>query len=268
MRVEQTTIMASYNKRGYRNKQKPENDNQETQTEDSTTAEVFESLDQSASKTEEFVSKYQKQIFGAIIIVVVVVLGSLAYQKFIVEPNDIEAANELNQAQVYFKNAIEASGKDAKDSLYTLAIDGGNGKFGFPDIADQYSGTKSGNLANYYAGMAYFRLADYQKAIEYLDNFSSEDELLMPMAQGTIADAFQQIGQTDKALEYYEKAANLRSNSFTAPKYLLKAAITAIELKKADVALKYLNKLKDNYPDSEEAKNSDVYLGQANAMQK
>jgi tetratricopeptide (TPR) repeat protein len=260
--------MASYKKRGYKNKQTKENDQpNDVDTQDSTTAEVFESLDQSASKTEEFISKYQKQIFGAIIVVVVVVLGSLAYQKFIVEPTEAEAANELNQAQMYFKNAIEASGKNAKDSLYTLSLDGGNGKFGFTDIASQYSGTKSGNLANYYAGMSYFKLSNYEKAIEYLDAFSSDDELLMPMAQGTIADAFQQIGQTDKALDYYEKAANLRSNSFTTSKYLLKAAITAIELGKADIALEHLNNLKDNYSETEEAKQADVYLGQAEAMQ-
>lgn len=268
MRVDQTIIMASYKKRGYKNKQKPENEtSQDVDVQDSTTAEVFESLDQSASKTEEFISKYQKQIFGAIIVVIVVVLGSLAYQKFIVEPTETEAANELNQAQIYFKNALEASGKEAKDSLYSLSLEGGNGKFGFVDIASQYGGTKSGNLANYYAGMANFRLSNYQEAINYLDDFDSEDELLMPIALGTIADAFQQIGQPEQALKYYEQAAQIRNNSFTAPKYLLKAAITAIELNNASVALNHLNTLKDEYADSNEAKEADVYLGQAEAMQ-
>lgn len=259
--------MASYKKRGYKSSKKvSDKDQNQVEEQESTTAEVFETLDEKANKTEQFVSQYQKQIFGVIIVIIVGVIGFLGYQKLIVEPNENEAANELNQAQVYFKNAVEAQVKPMKDSLYKLAINGGNGKFGFVDIADQYSGTKSANLANYYAGMSYFKLSEYQKAIEYLDNFKSDDQILMPIAQGTIADAFQQIGQTDKALTYYEKAAKMKSNSFTTPKYLLKAGITAIELGKADVAVKHLNNLTEKYADSQEAKDAVVYLGQAKAM--
>lgn len=259
--------MASYKKRGYKSSKKAsDKDQNQVEDHDSTTAEVFETLDEKANKTERFVSQYQKQIFGVIIVIIVGVIGFLGYQKLIVEPNENEAANELNQAQVYFKDAIEAQNKPMKDSLYKLAINGGNGKFGFADISDQYSGTKSANLANYYAGMSYFKLAEYKKAIEYLDNFKADDQILMPIAQGTIADAFQQIGQPDKALSYYEKAAKMKSNSFTTPKYLLKAGITAIELGKADVAVKHLNNLKEKYGDSQEAKDAEVYIGQANAM--
>lgn len=259
--------MASYKKRGYKSSKKAsDNDQNQGEDHDSTTAEVFETLDEKANKTEEFISKYQKPIFGVIIVIIVGVIGFLGYQKLIIEPNESEAANELNQAQVYFKSAIESQNKPMKDSLYTLAINGGNGKFGFVDIADQFGGTKSGNLANYYAGMSYFKLSEYKKAIEYLDDFKADDQILMPIAKGTIADAFQQIGQSDKALTYYEEAAEMKSNSFTTPKYLLKAGITAIELDQAKVALKHLNDLKEHYPDSQEAKNAEVYMGQANAM--
>jgi hypothetical protein len=39
------------------------------------------------------------------------------------------------------------------DSLYKLSLNGSEGKFGFIKIADEYSGTDAGNLANYYAGL-------------------------------------------------------------------------------------------------------------------
>ena len=35
------------------------------------------------------------------------------------------------------------------DSLFRLALNGGEGKYGFLDIVDEYSGTKAANLANY-----------------------------------------------------------------------------------------------------------------------
>ena len=42
-----------------------------------------------------------------------------------------------------------------KIHLYNLALNGGEGKYGFIDIIDNYGSTDAGNLANYYAGMAF-----------------------------------------------------------------------------------------------------------------
>lgn len=255
--------MASYRKRGYKPKNKAERE--EHIEEESTTAEVFNTLDERASKTEAFISKYQKPIFGVIIAIAVIIIGFLAYQKFIQEPNEAEAANEMNQAQQYFDRAIEASEKE-QDSLFNLSLKGGNGKFGFEDISSNYSSTKAGELANYYAGISHLNLGNYQEAIQYLDNFNADDEILTPLAKGAIGDAFLQLDQAEEALGYFEDAANMRKNSFTTPKFLLKAAVTAIKLNQADKAEKHLTRIQDEFPDSEEAKNVDVYLGQAQAL--
>ena len=53
--------MATYQKRGYKPKNKEEVEEQVQ--EESTTAEVFESLDEGASKTEAWVENNQKPIF-------------------------------------------------------------------------------------------------------------------------------------------------------------------------------------------------------------
>jgi hypothetical protein len=63
----------------------------------------------------------------------------------------------------------------ASDSLYKLSLNGSEGKFGFIKIADEYSGT-DGNLANYYAGMAYLNTGKYNEAIDYLNK--SDDIVL------------------------------------------------------------------------------------------
>ena len=255
--------MATYKKRGYKPKTKEEE--LEIQEENSTTAEVFNTLDEGASKTEEWVAANQKYIFGFVGAVALIVLAYLGYQKFIQEPKEQEAANEMFQAQKYFDNAVNGN-STLKDSLYTLALKGGEGKYGFIDIIDNYGGTKAANLAQYYAGFAYLNMNKYQEAIDYLDKFKSDDEMLEPLALGGIGDAFVQLNQMEEGLSYYEKAANARNNEFTTPKFLLKAAITAISLNKADVAIKHLERIKEEYSKSPEANQVDVHLGRAQAM--
>ena len=64
--------MATYKKRGYKPKTKAD---KEVELEaGSTTAEVFKTLDEGASKTEAWVEKNQKIIFGFVVIVALGVL--------------------------------------------------------------------------------------------------------------------------------------------------------------------------------------------------
>ena len=253
--------MATYNKRGYKPKTKEEKVEEVEQH--STTAEVFNTLDESASKTEAFVEKNQKYIFIIIGIVAAVVLGYLGYNEFIAKPKQATAMNDMFQAQKYFNDAVNGT---AKDSLYTLALKGGEGKFGMLDVIEEHSGTPSANLANYYAGTAYLHLKDYKKAIEHLSKFKSDDEVLAPLAKGNIGDAFAQLNQSEDALDYYEQAAELRNNEYTTPMYLYKAGVIALELGKADKALTYFNRIKEEFPSSSEAGTIDVFIGKAQVL--
>ncbi|MFD1095494.1 tetratricopeptide repeat protein [Salegentibacter chungangensis] len=255
--------MATYKKRGYKPSNKEEQ--HKVAEEESTTAEVFNTLDEGAGRTETWVAENQNLIYIIVGVAVVVVLGYLGYERFIQEPNEAEAANEMAQAQNYFDAALRSTGTQS-DSLYTLALNGGEGKYGFVDIAENYGSTDAGNLAKYNAGFAFLNTGKYQEAIDYLEDFESDDEILAALATGGIGDAFMQLEQPEEALDYYVKAAEMRSNSFTAPKFLLKAAITAIELGEADDAEEYLLKIENEYPDAPEAEQVPVYLGQAQAM--
>ena len=252
--------MATYKKRGYKPKTKKEKE--EIVEENSATAEVFNTLDEGASKTEEWFVKNQNYIIGVIAAIAIVVLGYLGYNKFIAEPQQKEAMNEMYQAKKYFE---EATNGVASDSLYNMALNGGEGKYGMLDIIDQYGGTPAGNLANYYAGMAYLNLKDYQNAVTYLSEFSSDDKMLGPIAKGGIGDAFVQLEQLPEALEYYEKAFKANVNKFTTPMYLLKAARVAIDLGENQKALDYLNRIKSDFSSSTEASQVDVLIGKVEA---
>lgn len=256
--------MATYNKRGYKPKNKKEREDKVI--EESTTAEVFDSLDEKANKTEEFISKYQKSILGGVVVIAVVALGYLGYQNLVLAPKEIEASEEIVQAQRFFDNAVEAETKKMRDSLFGLALNGGRGKLGFLDIASSYGSTKAGKLSQYYAGMAYLELKDFKNAITHLDQFKSDDKILSAIALGAIGDAFLELDQKNEAIVYFEKATKQNPNQFVSPKFHLKVAQTAIALNEIDKAEKHLKTIKNKYPNSEEAKRVDVFLGKAQAL--
>ena len=148
-----------------------------------------------------------------------------------------------------------------------IFLNGGEGKYGFLDIIDNYGGTSAGNRAKYYAGMAYLNIGNYQEAIDHLDNFKSDDEMLAPLAKGAIGDAFAQLDQNEEALKYYEEAAAMRDNAVTTPRFLLKAGIAAMNLGKADAALKHFSMLDEKYTTSAEATKAKAYKATVEAMQ-
>lgn len=258
--------MATYNKRGYKAPKEKEvkEVNEEQQViideKDSTTAGVFSKLDETASKTEDWVAKNQKIIIGLVAGIAIATIGYLAYQKFIENPKQDEAANEMFVAQQNFQKATDGV---ASDSLYKLALNGSEGKFGFVKIADEYSGTDAGNLANYYAGMAYLNTGKFDEAIKYLGEFKSDDLILSALAKGGIGDAYSQKNQQKEALDYYVKAAESNKNDFTTPRFLLKAGKTALALGQKEDALKYFTDIKENFDATPEAASVDVLIGLA-----
>ncbi len=257
--------MATYNKRGYKTpKEKEDNtftEDVKVDEKDSTTAGVFNSLDQTASKTEEWVANNQKYIFGIVAVIALVTVGYLMYQKFIIAPKEEEATTEMFEAQQYFQKALDGGAKS--DSLFNLALKGAEGKFGFKDIAEKYSGTDAGNLANYYAGIAYLNTGKYPEAIASLENFQSKDMILSTLAVGAIGDAYAQQKKSKEALEQYIKAAEMNKNDLTTPRFLLKAGQTSLELGNKTDALKYFTEIKEKYESTPEGSSIDGLLGLA-----
>ncbi len=261
--------MATYNKRGYK-APKPEAEvkeeevvigQEETFDGNSTTAEVFNSLDAGASRTEEWVQRNQKAIFIAIGAIALVVLGYMFYGKFLVEPKEEEAASDMFQAEQYFAQAVDAQA--ANDSLYNLALKGGEGKKGFIGIIESYPGTDAANLAHYCAGMAYLNTGKYKEAVQYLEEFKTEDDILSATALGATGDAFAQLKDNKSALEYYEKAIKASDNDLTTPRFMFKAGQLLVATNKKADALKYFKEIKDKYETSPEGINIDAHIALA-----
>lgn len=257
--------MATYKKRGGKARRPKISDAEDAQQinfdGESTTQEVFDALDETANRSEQWLEKNQKPVFIFLGAVLFAILAFVAYSKFVKAPKEITAANELAYSRAAFNEAELAT--NSVDSLYTIALNGVDGKYGLVDIAKKYSSTKAGNMAHYMAGMSYLKLNDYQKAIDHLGKFSSDDEALAPLAKGNIGDAFADINQPEDALEYYKKAADLVDSKFFTPLYLFKAGNTALELGKYDEALQMFERIKNKYPKSENANKIDIYINRA-----
>ena len=256
--------MATYNKRGYKPEkpkvEKEENAHQAVLNDKSDTAEVFNSLDSTANKIGTWFTLNQSKAFYAIGALAVAAVGYFVYDHFVMEPKQDVAANDMFQAQQYYEQAVNGQ---AADSLYNLALNGGEGKMGFLGIISEYSGTDAANLAHYYAGTSYLNMGKFKEAIEHLEQFNSKDLFLKAMSLGAIGDAFAELNQPQEAFEFYKKASEHTPNDFSTPRYAYKAGLMALELGKKDEALKLFTNVKDNYKGSVEAANIDVYLGMA-----
>ena len=96
-----------------------------------------------------------------------------------------------------------------KDSL-NKAINGDGNYPGFKSIIEDYSGTKSANLSHYYLGICYLKRGQFQNAIDELKKFSSDDEIVGPMAKGAIGDAYVELKNYDNAVNSYIDASELK----------------------------------------------------------
>ena len=211
--------------------------------------EVLVDVTQSLSKAEHFFEENRKSITFIAAALFVIVGGYFAYLYLYQTPRENEAQEYIFNAQNYFE----------QDSL-RLALNGDGQNHGFLDIADEYSGTKAGNLANYYAGISYLNRGEFENAIEYLDKFSSDDPILSVIATGAIGDAFMELGQPGEALEYYQRATSGESNEFVVPFYLKKAGMVAEEQGEFKKALKCYTRIKNDFKDSQEASGIDKFI--------
>jgi tetratricopeptide (TPR) repeat protein len=210
------------------------------------------------SRSEAFIEKYQKQIVYGLGGIVLVVLIVLAFRNWYLVPRENNAETKLAACQTYF----------ATDSFQVaLNGDGTENCIGFKGVIDEYSMTKSANLAKAYAGICYFKLKDYTKAIEYLKKFNGKDLNIAPSITGLTGDAYVELGQVEEGINYFQKAAE-SDNDMISPIYLKKAAIAYESIGDYKKALETYTKIKDSYPRSQEAADIDRYIGRAQALVK
>ena len=208
----------------------------------------LEKVGRALSSSEAFIEKYQKQILIGVGVIVLVVLAVMAVNNFYLKPRVVAAENAMYKAQELF----------AVDS-FKVAVDG-NGKdvMGFKEIASEYGMTASGNLANAYTGICYYKLGKYQDAVKYLTQYDAGDDYFKTSVIGLTGDCYAELGETGKAQDYYSKAIGQKNE--LSPVYLKKAGILFETKGQAADAEKMYLQIKNDYPKSMEAGDIDKYL--------
>ena len=201
---------------------------------DALRTEVFKEV----NKFENFFEKNKKLFIGVGSLVVLAVAGFFAYNYW--------NKNQEAEAQAAMFDSVYSF---ETDSL-SQALKGQGGNEGLLEIADNYSSTKAGNLANLYAGIALMKESKFTEAIARLDKFSGNDDVLQPRAYTLIGDCYLETGKTDDAIKYYSKAADYKQNKFATPSYMMKLGNAYQVAKKNGEAAKVYATLIDKYPNA------------------
>ena len=216
-------------------------------------SEVKETLNQS----EAFILKYKKAIICGVSVAVVVVLACLFWNNYS-EKQQVKASTEMAKAQEYYGMAVQGDMAE----LFKMALEGDSlGHAGFKTIADEYSSTKAGNLANLYAGICAARLGNLEEAAEYFDEFDTEDDqMISPSAKAAEGNIEASQNKLDDAVKTLVKAADMADNSTLSPGFLIQAGEILESQGKKEDALELYQRIKDNYYQWTKYSTIDAYI--------
>lgn len=207
-----------------------------------------QSAKRSESSSGEFFMKYRRLIGGAVLGVIVLVAAFFFYRDYQTEQEQ-EALNTAYQTFRFFE-------QDSFQKALTSDI----GRPSLEDIASEYSGTGTGNLANYLTGVAHLEQGNLDQAVSYLEDFDPGDEMISAANYSALATAYEEKGDFAKAAELYEKAAGINENSQTSPFFLQNAARCLEEGNDLEAALEMYKRIKREYPNSPEGQNVEKYI--------
>ena len=150
---------------------------------------------------------------------------------------------------------------------YQQALNGDSASFkGFAKLADEFSGTAAGNLANLYAGLCCAKLNKWEDAAKYIEKFDgADDQMISPAAEGALGNVYAHLNQLDKAVSHLKKAAEKADNNSLSPTFLIQAGEILESQGKNDEALKLYQQVKDKYFNSMAYQTIDGYIERVSA---
>jgi tetratricopeptide (TPR) repeat protein len=219
------------------------------------TDEPIVDVEQAFTKTELYIEQNKKSLMIIAAVIVALVGGYFAYKYWYVAGEETRARSEMFKAEDYF-------GKDSLDK----AMNGDGVALGFIQIVDEFSITPSGNLAEYYLGICYLKKGQFEDAIQHLQEFDGDDQIVGPQATAAIGDANMELGKTDEAITFYLKAAEQNVNTFSTPVFLKKAALANEDKGNYADAVKLYERIQNEYAETTDAKEVEKYISRAKTL--
>lgn len=191
-------------------------------------------------------------IVAGLLLVIVAIVGYVLYQN-----NQNAEAEEL---------LAEVVGLYETGS-YQEALEGTVDTIGLLEIADDYGGTTSGNLAHFYAADALYNLGEYDRALEHFRAFDKVDGFIGASALAGEGAVYENLGEYERAAERYLAGAGFYENELSSPRYLLSAGRAFEAAGSYEEAQEAYERIREEYPNSNLASQVDVYIARAAAKQ-
>ena len=90
--------------------------------------------------------------------------------------------------------------------------------------------------------------------------------MVCAVAIGARGDAYMELGEIEKAIDFYESAVDHSSNDLTAPIYLMKMGNALFSQGNYTEAIESFERIKKEFPMSQEAESIDKYIARAQGM--
>jgi len=190
----------------------------------------------------DYFEKNKSLIIGAIAAFILLVGGYIVNKYMLQMPKENQAKAAIFKAEQQFQ----------RDSFALALENPGGGYEGFLDIIENYSGTKTANLAKLYAGISYMNVGRFNDAVEYLNSHSASGDYSPILKNGNLGDAYSELGDMDKAIASYKAATSGSEDALLTPYYLFKLGLLSKRNGDNAGAKAAFTKIRDNYPTSEE----------------
>ena len=213
----------------------------------------LENIGDAIASSENFLERNKKFLIFGILAVILIVGGVLAYQHLYNVPRNERAQEAMFRGERYFQN-----GQDE------IALFGNNNNFiGFEAIITEFRGTRAANLARAYAGIAHARLGNHEQALTHLKAFRGRDLLIAPAVTGAVGDVYMNMGEIERAIPYFMRAAQQANNDMLSPIFFQKAGLAYLQLNNFDRAIEIFERIQRDHINSPEAMDADKFIQQA-----
>lgn len=219
----------------------------------SSTDETLVDVVEVKEQAQDYFERNKNLILGFIAVLVIGIGGYVVYKYMIQAPKDREARQAIFRAEQQFQ----------RDSFALALENPGGGYEGFLDIIENYSGTETANTAKLYAGISYMNVGRFDDAIDYLQSYEATGSYGPILKNGNLGDAYSELQDYEKALGFYKKAGNASPDALLTPYYLYKLGILAKRQGQEDTAQKAFERIKNEFPDSEEFRKVERLLAKA-----
>ncbi len=216
------------------------------------------------NKTLHWLNKNKNILLYTVVFIVAAIAGYFAYVNFVQKPNQLKDQEALSGAQHIFDRAVANPVTDT--GAFKAVLNGEGTTKGVLSIIKNSSG-KTANLAKYYAGISYLKTGDYNNAVKYLKDFSTDAKQIQMMAYGALGDAHSELKQNNEAIESYKKAAaTFEADAVNAGEYLFRAALLSEVTGKTNEAVTLYQELKNKFPQTQRGAEADKYIYRLNIV--